>query len=196
MTQDSDKWCILKKCVEEDINEKIVTKTGALNDGVLESWYFLKQKPEPVTHVLSTFIAPLVCLQRGLTFTWHSWCSSNGELLTLLLTYPRLYFSLLLYMSSMCLDGSSPSGWLTPVHLSRATLNSSHPSHLPHVLRACPTSICNTALRAVVKLSVLCLSPLNFAQAGTRFLCLYTCHRTWCLWNWKERKIPRVTTPW
>lgn len=113
-----------EKFVEGNVNEKTLTKIGVLNDGVLESRYFLKQKPEPVTYLLHTFKAPLVCLQRSHLHLAFLMLQPQGELLTLLLTYPRLYFSLLLYVLSMCLDGSSSSGWQTPMCLPRATLKS------------------------------------------------------------------------
>lgn len=51
--------------VEGRINEKLLTEIGVLNVGSIGSRSFLKRKPDPVTHLLSTFMAPLVCRQRS-----------------------------------------------------------------------------------------------------------------------------------
>lgn len=73
-----------------------------------------------------------------------SCCSGNSELLPILLPS-----SLLLYMLSMCLDGSSSFGWQTPMHPSKANCDS-----FPFMHRACHTSVWNTARPAVGELPI------------------------------------------
>lgn len=130
MTQDSDKcgtfWKICRrKCQWKDTHQNWSIEWWGIKKSV-SAWS--RSQNLLLICFIPSKLPWFAC--KGLTSTWHSWCSSNGELLTLLLTYPRLYFSLLLYMLSMCLDGSSSSGWQTPMYLSRAILKSAPLWHL------------------------------------------------------------------